>query len=54
VVALDLQHPDPVAAAADGEAEATVLAGDPVLLVPLPLRMHAVEKEDVGRREGTI
>jgi hypothetical protein len=48
VIALDLQHPDPVTAAADGDSEATAGAYDPVLLVRLPVRMNAVEKEDAG------
>jgi hypothetical protein len=48
VVAPNLQHPDPVTAAADGGPEATALAGDPVLLVRLPLRVHPVEEKDIG------
>jgi hypothetical protein len=37
-----------VTAAADGGPEATALAGDPVLLVRLPLRVDPVEEKDVG------
>jgi hypothetical protein len=54
VVALDLQHPDAVTATSDGNPEAAALAGDAVPLVRLPLRVDAVEEEDVGRGEGAV